>query len=621
MALSGVRGTAAAVRVVAADRGGVAVRSMVCIGVPLVVGLMVGEPQAGAAASFGGLAGLYVAQAPYRYRARVVAAVGGGLALAVLVGGLAASDGPAAALVAGAFAGVASFVCQAAELPPPRELMLVMAVLVAADLPGTVREVLGRAGLAAAGGMFAWVVTMTPALSGAGREPERRAAAGTFGAVAALLEAVGTREEPVARRAAITAVGRARAAVAQGGLPADHELVQVVMAAEALLEAALHVDVEAATPLDPGWARAVRDLLPAVSGGPVPEPAPPAAHGAGTDVLERALRDAWVRLRGAGPGPPHPAPPEQPVVRTQLRSGLRRHSVVLPAAARIGLAVAVGVGLGHALGLGHAYWVALTAAAVLQGSNLAVTRRRVVHRVAGTVVGVGLAFAVLGWGPPLWVVVLAAVVFQGLVELTIATHYGLAVVAITVLALTLFHIATPAENVGTAVGARLLDTGLGVTVALLLRLLLWPRATSARLPRVQARTVSAVRRVLAAAWGSDRTALTDERRRLQAELGTLRAVHADASADSGSSSRSVDVRWPVSVALEELAVLALSWPPHRTPPTTAEAAAFLPYLDGLAEAVATGRAPGVDVPELARLPRTSAAVAALAVAVQDAGRA
>lgn len=54
------------------------VRSMVCIGVPLVVGLVVGEPQAGAAASFGGLAGLYVAQAPYRYRARVVAAVGAG---------------------------------------------------------------------------------------------------------------------------------------------------------------------------------------------------------------------------------------------------------------------------------------------------------------------------------------------------------------------------------------------------------------------------------------------------------------------------------------------------------------------------------------------------------------
>ena len=40
----------------------------------------------GCQASFGGLAGLYVPDSPYRYRARVVAAVGGGLTLAVFLG-------------------------------------------------------------------------------------------------------------------------------------------------------------------------------------------------------------------------------------------------------------------------------------------------------------------------------------------------------------------------------------------------------------------------------------------------------------------------------------------------------------------------------------------------------
>ena len=46
------------------------------------------------------------------------------------------------------------------------------------------------------------------------------------------------------------------------------------------------------------------------------------------------------------------------------------------------------VGIGHLTML-----VGLTAAAVLQASNLMITRRRVVHRLAGTVIGVGLAFA------------------------------------------------------------------------------------------------------------------------------------------------------------------------------------------------------------------------------------
>jgi hypothetical protein len=61
------------------------------------------------------------------------------------------------------------------------------------------------------------------------------------------------------------------------------------------------------------------------------------------------------------------------------------------------------VGIGHLTML-----VGLTAAAVLQASNLMITRRRVVHRLAGTVIGVGLAFAVLGWYPPIWLVVIAS---------------------------------------------------------------------------------------------------------------------------------------------------------------------------------------------------------------------
>src|SRR4029453_19001026 len=109
---------------------------------------------------------------------------------------------------------------------------------------------------------------------------------------------------------------------------------------------------------------------------------------------------------------------------------------------------AVGVGVGRALGLGHAYWVGLTAAAVLQGTNLAVVRRRFGYRLAGTLVGVALAYALLGWHPPLWFVVVAAVTFQFLVELVIATHYGVAVVCVTVLALLLFHVGRPGGGLG-----------------------------------------------------------------------------------------------------------------------------------------------------------------------------
>ena len=620
--LDDARGIAAGVRDAAPVRAGLAVRAGLCVGVPLAVGLAVGHPADGAAASFGGLAGLSVPQAPYRYRGRAVAAVGCGLVVAVLLGGLAAPYGVVAAVVGGAVAGVASFVCQAAELPPPRELMLVMAVLAATDLGSGPADAVRRAGLAAAGAVLAWSITMSPALFGRRREPERQAVAAAVGAVAGLLDAIGSADAEAARHAAIVAVRRGRRAVEQGGLPAAHPLARVAVAVEGVLEAALHVDVESAGRLDPGWGQAVR----ALAGDPGTGEALPATGSVvGSAMLSRAIIDARAAL--AGTVPARPALRTWPGLRPQLAAAVRRHSVVLPAAARIGVAVAVGVGLGRALGLGHAYWMGLTVAAVLQGSNLVITRSRVWQRVLGTVLGVGLAFALLGWHPPLWVAVLVAALAQVAVELVISTHYGLAVVGITVLALVLFHIGAPQEDLGAAIGARLLDTALGAGLALLLRRLLWPRASAARLPQVQARAVDAVRRVFGAAWAAGRDPdhplpdeLVHQRRRLQGELAALRAVHADVLSDAGSAAPEADVRWPISSAVEELSVLALSWPFHRAPPDPPAAQAFLHHLDELGTAVADGSEPGPGPAALPGFPRTSAAAGTLANAIRDANR-
>jgi hypothetical protein len=253
--------------------------------------------------------------------------------------------------------------------------------------------------------------------------------------------------------------------------------------------------------------------------------------------------------------------PPWPRLHRQLAAGLRRQSVVLPSAARI---------------------------------------------------GVGLTFAVLGWNPPLWVVVLAVAIAQFAVELVIATHYGLAVTAITVLALCLFHLGTPTEDVGAALVARLVDTAIGAALALLLRRLLWPRATLVRLPQRQARVVSAV---FAEAWSpSPRRELPEARRALQGELAALRTVNADALADAGGA----DAGWPVSAAAEDLAFLALSLPAQRPAPPPAVARAFLDHLDALAAALTGPDRPPTGTPALPDHPRTvAAATAALTTSVAD----
>jgi len=82
---------------------------------------------------------------PYRYRARVVAAVGAALTLAVFLGAITGSNGWVAPLTAGMFSGTASFICQTLELSPPRELMFVMALLAATAIPADATQAFLRA--------------------------------------------------------------------------------------------------------------------------------------------------------------------------------------------------------------------------------------------------------------------------------------------------------------------------------------------------------------------------------------------------------------------------------------------------------------------------------------------
>ena len=131
------------------------------------------------------------------------------------------------------------------------------------------------------------------------------------------------------------------------------------------------------------------------------------------------------------------------------------------------LIVATGIAVLAAapLGIHRAYWVVVAVVAILQnGHRLRLTAVRGVHRVLGTLVGLGL-FALIFLASPrgVWLGVLL-MALQFVVELVVIRNYGLALVFITPLALTIAAQAGTAE-VGVIVGERFADTLLGAAIA------------------------------------------------------------------------------------------------------------------------------------------------------------
>jgi uncharacterized membrane protein YccC len=432
-----------------------AVRASLAQAVPLVALGALGRLDLAPAAGLGAFAGLYGRDEPYRSRAVTLAGMGVIQVLAVLVGTLVAlsPDRHLLAIPVGALvAGLATLYCDAVRTGPPAGLFPAYACTIAAFLPARPGDVAVRVGLAAGAAALAWCIGMCGWLFRPDA-PQRLGAARALEAVAAALRTAG---DASARHRA--ALGLARAWAALDAAPARGAAGVARLAAwVARAETALRL-APAGTPAGLGHAGALTGAARQLRArGAVPEVAEPSRAEAG-EVAGRLLEPQLVagnlrlgRLR--------------PTRRAAVRAGLRPGSPPFRLGLRVAVAAALASACAVALGLGHAYWAPLTAVAVLQAATTAATLQRTVQRAVGTGVGIGVGAAVLSGSHAPWALIGVLVVAQLAAELLMPVNYGLAMLAVTPLALALVALATPSSP-GVLVGDRMLDTVIGALAGL-----------------------------------------------------------------------------------------------------------------------------------------------------------
>lgn len=160
-------------------------------------------------------------------------------------------------------------------------------------------------------------------------------------------------------------------------------------------------------------------------------------------------------------------------------------AVLVVPAFRMALGTGLAGGLAAFLSFGHGYWAALSAAAVLHSVNVRSTLERALQRTLGTAAGLLIAFGVLATHPAPTALVALIVLFEFLMEYTVARNYGLGVVFLTPLALLMSDLASPAPA-GTLVHDRTLGSVLGILVGLACALLVVHGRPAARVERALA---------------------------------------------------------------------------------------------------------------------------------------
>jgi hypothetical protein len=134
-------------------------------------------------------------------------------------------------------------------------------------------------------------------------------------------------------------------------------------------------------------------------------------------------------------------------------------------AGRYGVAVLAAGAAATAIGIGHPYWSMVAAVVAVTGADTTARLTRAIHRVAGTLAGVGLGAAILAPHLPVGALIVIVGLLQFATELVVGRNYGLAVVCLTPLALTMGTLAQPAST-WPLLDDRAIETVLGAVIGM-----------------------------------------------------------------------------------------------------------------------------------------------------------
>lgn len=168
------------------------------------------------------------------------------------------------------------------------------------------------------------------------------------------------------------------------------------------------------------------------------------------------------------------APDAKAEVRRLRLSSPWRDSKVLRQALRYLVAVGVAGAAGIASGWGHPYWAMASAAIPLAAGAVRARLVRGVHRITGTLVGIGLTALILWPQPSTLALVLLIPLLQFPSELFMRRHFGLAQVFLTPVVLMVTLLASPGDPVPVLTD-RALETLLGAVVGMAVAVLLRDR--------------------------------------------------------------------------------------------------------------------------------------------------
>ncbi|WP_372402030.1 FUSC family protein [Bacillus spizizenii] len=591
-----------------------AIGSGIASGFPVLIGALAGHTDYGLTASIGGFVYLYAGGESYKKRALKLLSVSIGIALSFGLGTLLSDTVWMMAAVLGLIGAAAMFIFSALGIQGPAPMFFVLAFLVSSGLPADPSQALFRAGLTFLGGIFAMSIALIGWLWNK-HGPEEAVLQKTYHQLAACLSAVGTSGFHNAQHQTVLMLRTARQTVLGKGnrrkkSQHDERFFRLLEKADDIFLAIIHFSAETPDGEKAQIEKALRQTGDMLGHARVSsafqinenesEPSRK-LFGEINEALHIALGRFDKQLDGE--------PSRLPASFYFLRNAFDLQSPVLIRSLKYGIVLFAADMFALTFGFARSYWIPLSAAAVMLGTTVVFTLHRAIQRSAGTVIGVGLAGAILFVKPGGVYIALCIAALQCLLEMLIVRNYALAVPFLTANALVITESMHGGADVGYFMIARLTDVAVGSVIGLLGTMLLWRRFSTKRLPELMRDVI----RMEGLFMEKLLTGQKADEHKLRVSLVRLRDAYDKALGEFPNTH--ADALWPAISGAQHLGYYLLSAQAHHRPPapfSEEEMKQLRAFFEQAEQSALMKRMPAdIQVPNVPYYPRISKELSAL----------
>ncbi|KXJ34531.1 hypothetical protein AX282_07515 [Bacillus spizizenii] len=591
-----------------------AIGSGIASGFPVLIGALAGHTDYGLTASIGGFVYLYAGGESYKKRALKLLSVSIGIALSFGLGTLLSDTVWMMAAVLALIGAAAMFIFSALGIQGPAPMFFVLAFLVSSGLPADPSQAMFRAGLTFLGGIFAMSIALIGWLRNK-HGPEEAVLQKTYHQLAACLSAVGTSGFHNAQHQTVLMLRTARQTVLGKGnrrkkSQHDERFFRLLEKADDIFLAIIHFSAETPDGEKAQIEKALRQTGDMLGHARVSsafqinenesEPSRK-LFGEINEALHIALGQFDKQLDGE--------PSRLPSSFYFLRNAFDWQSPVLIRSLKYGIVLFAADMFALTFGFARSYWIPLSAAAVMLGTTVVFTLHRAIQRSAGTVIGVGLAGAILFVKPGGVYIALCIAALQCLLEMMIVRNYALAVPFLTANALVITESMHGGADVGYFMIARLTDVAVGSVIGLLGTMLLWRRFSTKRLPELMRDVI----RMEGLFMEKLLTGQKADEHKLRVSLVRLRDAYDKALGEFPNTH--ADALWPAISGAQHLGYYLLSAQAHHRPPapfSEEEMKQLRAFFEQAEQSALMKRMPAdIQVPHVPYYPRISKELSAL----------